>query len=140
MSYADRNKLITVRRCAIAVEGVINETPRGAPGALLYVALAPFLSARDAPRVPFLVLVERGLISAGARLTDAKRKHKAMVRPDGAIVLGNNIGSIHRIGALAQGLDACNGWTFWHVETPKGLTLIDELRAVVRAEMSVAAE
>jgi hypothetical protein len=47
MSYADRNKLITVRRCAIAVEGVINETPRGAPGALLYVALAPFLSVAD---------------------------------------------------------------------------------------------
>ena len=31
------------------------------------------------------------------------------------------VGSIHRIGALAQGLEACNGWTFWHVETPKGL-------------------
>ena len=37
-------------------------------------------------------------------------------------------------GALAQGLEACNGWTFWHVETDKGLTLIDALRAKVRAE------
>jgi modification methylase len=37
---------------------------------------------------------------------------------------------------LAQGLEACNGWTFWHVETPKGLTLIDELRAQLRAEMA----
>ena len=50
------------------------------------------------------------------------------------------VGSIHKIGALAQGLDACNGWTFWHVETPKGLTLIDEFRAQVRAEMAGAAE
>ena len=33
--------------------------------------------------------------------------------------------------ALAQGLEACNGWTYWHVETPKGLTLIDVLRARV---------
>jgi modification methylase len=57
------------------------------------------------------------------------------VRADGAISLGASVGSIHRIGALAQGLDACNGWTFWHVETAKGLTLIDELRAKVRAEM-----
>jgi X-X-X-Leu-X-X-Gly heptad repeat protein len=44
--------------------------------------------------------------------------------------------SIHRIGAIAQGLEACNGWTFWHVETPKGLRLIDELRAEFRAEMA----
>jgi modification methylase len=45
------------------------------------------------------------------------------------------VGSIHRIGALAQGLDACNGWAFWHVETPKGLVSIDALRAEVRAGM-----
>jgi hypothetical protein len=38
-------------------------------------------------------------------------------------------------GALAQGLEACNGWTFWHIETPKGLTVIDTLRAQVRSEM-----
>jgi modification methylase len=38
---------------------------------------------------------------------------------------------------LAQGLEACNGWTFWHVETPKGLMLIDDFRSQVRAEMSV---
>jgi modification methylase len=57
------------------------------------------------------------------------------VRPDGALSLGEKVGSIHKMGAAAQGLDACNGWTFWHVETSKGLTLIDELRAQVRAEM-----
>jgi modification methylase len=37
-------------------------------------------------------------------------------------------------------LEACNGWTFWHVETEKGLRLIDEFRAQVRAEMSEPAE
>jgi modification methylase len=46
------------------------------------------------------------------------------------------VGSIHRIGAVAQGLEACNGWTFWHVETPKGLAVIDTLRAQMRAEMA----
>ncbi len=51
-------------------------------------------------------------------------------------MLGEKVGSIHRIGALAQGLEACNGWTFWHVETRKGLLPIDELRAKVRAEMN----
>jgi modification methylase len=54
-------------------------------------------------------------------------------RPD-----GETVGSIHRIGALAQGLDACNGWAFWHVETPTGLVSIDALRAEVRAGMGAS--
>ncbi len=99
-------------------------------------ALAPFLTAREAPRVPFAALIERGLVSPGASLVDAKRRHRALVRADGALTFGEAVGSIHRIGALAQGLEACNGWTYWHVETPQGLTLIDVLRAQVRAEMA----
>jgi modification methylase len=99
-------------------------------------SLASFVTAREAPRVPFSALVERGLVTPGAKLVDAKKRHRALVRADGAITLGEAVGSIHRIGALAQGLEACNGWTFWHVETPKGLTLIDALRAQVRAEMT----
>ncbi len=102
--------------------------------------LAPFMTAREAPRVPFQALLERGLVRAGAKLFDAKKKHKALVRADGAVSLGDSVGSIHRIGAIAQGLEACNGWTFWHVETPKGLKSIDDFRAVIRAEMSEAAE
>ena len=90
--------------------------------------------------MPFSVLIERGLVTPGARLTDAKKRHKALVRADGALSFGEKVGSIHRIGALAQGLDACNGWTFWHVETDKGLTPIDDFRAQVRAEMGEAAE
>ena len=98
--------------------------------------LSSFLTARKAPRVAFAALVERGLVAPGAKLVDAKRKVKALVRPDGAIALGEAVGSIHRIGALAQGLEACNGWAFWHVETPNGLTSIDALRAEVRAELA----
>jgi modification methylase len=101
-------------------------------------ALASFMTAREAPRVPFAALIERGLVSPGIKLVDAKRRHKALVRADGAVSLGETVGSIHRIGALAQGLEACNGWTFWHIETPKGLTVIDTLRAKVRAEMGAA--
>jgi modification methylase len=46
------------------------------------------------------------------------------------------VGSIHRIGALAQGLEACNGWAFWHLETDNGLISINALRAEIRAGMS----
>jgi modification methylase len=97
--------------------------------------LATFQTAREAPRVPFAALIERGMIAPGDRLTDAKRRVKALVRADGAITFGDAVGSIHRIGALAQGLEACNGWTFWHVEKKGALTLIDALRAEVRAGM-----
>jgi len=98
--------------------------------------LAPFMTAREAPRVPFAALIERGLVKPGQELVCAKRRHAALVRADGALAYGPHVGSIHRIGALAQGLEACNGWTFWHVETRQGLALIDTLRAKVRAEMA----
>jgi len=107
-------------------------------------ALAPFVTAREAPRVPFSALIERGLVTPGVKLVDAKKRHKALVRADGAVSVEGQgalqVGSIHKIGALVQGLEACNGWTFWHVETPKGLRLIDEFRAMLRAEMAEAAE
>ncbi len=99
-------------------------------------SLAPFMTAREAPRVAFSLLVERGLVTAGARLVDAKRRVNALVRADGAIAFGETVGSIHRIGALAQGLEACNGWSFWHVETADGLISIDALRAEIRAGMN----
>jgi modification methylase len=101
-------------------------------------ALASFVTAREAPRVPFAALIERGLVAPGVSLVDAKRRHRALVRADGALALGEAVGSIHRIGALAQGLEACNGWTYWHIETQHGLTLIDVLRAQLRAEMGAA--
>jgi modification methylase len=97
--------------------------------------LAPFMTAREAPRIAFAELIERGMIVPGTRLVDAKKRHGALVRADGAIMLGDKVGSIHRIGAVAQGAEACNGWTFWHIETKKGLRLIDELRAEIRSGM-----
>jgi modification methylase len=71
---------------------------------------------------------------------DAKRKVSALVRADGAVQIGNVVGSIHRVGAVAQGAEACNGWSYWHVERKNKLTLIDEFRAEIRATMSMAAE
>jgi modification methylase len=94
--------------------------------------LAPFMTAREAPRVPFAALIERGMIKPGEKLTDAKRKVTALVRADGAVQLGGQVASIHRAGALAQGLEACNGWAYWHVERKNKLTSIDEFRAEIR--------
>ncbi|MBL8587580.1 MAG: site-specific DNA-methyltransferase [Methylobacteriaceae bacterium] len=102
------------------------------------VAAAP--AKREAPRVAFLSVVEAGLIAPGAILVDARRKHRALVRADGTLALGDIVGSIHKVGALSQGLPACNGWTYWHVETKDGLAPIDALRGRIRAAMKLAAE
>ena len=102
------------------------------------VATAP--TRRSEPRVAFSSVVEAGLARPGERLTDAGRRWSAVVRADGALALGPAVGSIHKIGALAQGLPACNGWTFWHIERAGRLTPIDDLRANMRAAMREAAE
>jgi modification methylase len=103
-------------------------------------SLAPFMTARDAPRVPFAALIERGMIKPGEAVFDAKRKVKALVRADGALQIGGNVGSIHRLGALAQGAEACNGWSYWHVERKNKLTSIDDFRAEIRESIAAAAE
>ncbi|MFL5149997.1 MAG: site-specific DNA-methyltransferase [Microvirga sp.] len=99
-------------------------------------AIAPATAKRAEPRVPFLSVVEGGLVSPGEALVDERRRHKALVRPDGTLALGPATGSIHKIGALAQGLPACNGWTFWHAERSGALVTIDAFRATVRAAMA----
>ena len=102
------------------------------------IALTP--TRRSEPRVAFASVVEAGLIRPGEHLVDARRRHSALVRADGALTLGPAVGSIHKIGALAQGLPACNGWTFWHAERAGALTLIDDMRANIRTMMREAAE
>lgn len=88
------------------------------------------------PRVAFNTLIESGLIKPGTVLTDAKRRHSAIVRADGTLASGGEAGSIHRLGAKVQGLDACNGWTFWHFEEGNTLKPIDELRTVIRNDLA----
>lgn len=90
-------------------------------------------SKRSEPRVPFGQLVEAGLVRAGDRLYCPKGEREARVRPDGSLVLGDLSGSIHKLGALVQSAPACNGWTYWHVKTDRGLAPIDVLRAKVRS-------
>jgi modification methylase len=83
---------------------------------------------RDQPRVGFGTLVENGLVPAGTRLTDAKRRWTATVGADGTIACDQRAGSIHQVGAALQAAPSCNGWTFWHVEQNRTLTPIDDLR------------
>jgi modification methylase len=109
-------------------------------------AVAPMAAAdlqiitgkRAEPRIAFVSLIDQGLMKPGTLLHDARKRWTARVRADGTVAVGERAGSIHRVGAAVQGLDACNGWTFWHYERNGGLTQIDELRRIARLGMERA--
>jgi modification methylase len=111
-------------------------TVRPSTGAVLTVVEGK----RAEPRVPFGSLIEAGLIAAGDVLTDERGRFRATVRADGSLLCETDgrqhVGSIHRVGAAVQGLEACNGWTFWYFEQGAKSQPIDALRAQVRRTMA----
>jgi hypothetical protein len=83
------------------------------------LTLVPFMTAREAPRVPFATLLERGLVRRGAagRLSKVKalrdaRSRQARRRAD----------PLHR--RAGAGARSPQRWAFWHLETAKGLISI----------------
>ncbi|MPY70455.1 MAG: site-specific DNA-methyltransferase [Alphaproteobacteria bacterium] len=99
-------------------------------------ALVSTPSRRDEPRVAFGSLVERGLLRAGDKLYDARRKITARIHADGSIFAKGARGSIHQIGAKVQNAPACNGWTYWHFESSGKTVPLDALRQRIRDEMA----
>jgi modification methylase len=91
-------------------------------------AMRTMASKKGQPRIPFGTLIETRMIEPGATLTDSKRRWQALVHADASVELGGKQGSIHQIGAAAQGAPSCNGWTFWHVEQGGDLVCLDDLR------------
>lgn len=81
------------------------------------------------PRVPFIHLLEAGLLQPGDRLRLGTGETYAAVTADGALIHGALRGSIHKVGtALLQA--PCNGWLHWHYrDTASGAWLpLDTLR------------
>ncbi|MFZ1109701.1 MAG: site-specific DNA-methyltransferase [Rhodomicrobium sp.] len=100
----------------------------------------PITSKRAEPRIPFGMVLQLGMLRPGDALFDAKAEIRAQVMADASLLWDGVRGSIHAVGAKAQGRPACNGWTFWHFDKPKkGLAPIDVLRAEVRRTLAPAA-
>jgi modification methylase len=91
---------------------------------------------RAEPRIPFGSLLEAGLLAPGTELTCPKGKHQAVVRADGSLISGSHSGSIHKVGALVQGAEACNGWTFWHINDNGARNPVDDLRKLLRSRLA----
>jgi len=92
---------------------------------------------RTEPRIPFGTVVEQGLLNAGDKLFDLRKRVTAKVNADGSIAVKGDRGSIHQVGARVQNAESCNGWTFWHVERRGKVVPIDKLRERVRADMAL---
>ncbi|MCF6320301.1 MAG: modification methylase [Rhizobiaceae bacterium] len=89
-------------------------------------------SKRAEPRVAFGALIETGMLKPGVILRDSKNRWQAKVRIDGSLERENHTASIHKMGAIVQELDACNGWTFWHYEENGNWQPIDAVRKKYR--------
>ena len=90
---------------------------------------------RSQPRVAFGLLVESGMVPAGSRLMDSKRRWSANVNADGSIACEEHAGSIHKVGAAVQNAPSCNGWTYWHIKDGKKSVPIDTLRERLRHQI-----
>jgi modification methylase len=100
--------------------------------------LAVTRSKKDEPRVPFGQVVEAGFVRPGDTLVSPDGRHRARVRADGSLAYKEFTGSIHRVGAYAANAPACNGWTFWHLETlDRGPMSIDLFRREIRRQMVI---
>ncbi len=62
---------------------------------------------RKRTKVSIRIAALTGLVRAGEILVDETQRHAAIVRADGTVSIGAVTGSIHKVGALVQGLPAC---------------------------------
>lgn len=101
-------------------------------------AVKPLPSRRQDARVPFGAILDLGMLKPGDALFDAKEVIKAQIMADGSLSWGETRGSIHAVGAKAQGQPACNGWSYWHFrDRDSRLKPIDLLRNAVRRKLNL---
>jgi len=108
---------IGMERHPAYAEAAIGRVRRERPASLAGMATTP--TKREAVRIPFGNLVERGLIAPGTALFDKARRVTATVTADGTLVAGTPIastlvagmlrGSIHQVGAALTNAPSCNG-------------------------------
>ena len=92
---------------------------------------------RTERRIPFGILVERGLLSPGEKLYSQNGRHVAKVRADGTLIAHDARGSIHQVGSILEGAPSCNGWTYWFFKKDGAKVPIDVLRQKIRVEENI---
>jgi site-specific DNA-methyltransferase (adenine-specific) len=95
-------------------------------------------SKRSLPRVSFSSLIENQYLSIGQKLFSKDEKHKAVIKADGHLAVGDFEGSIHKTAARILDRTNHNGWDFWYYKSDSDeLCSIDELRDRFRKEKNL---
>lgn len=97
-----------------------------------------FEDKRRRPRIPFGMLLERGLIRPGQTLYFRRRDDiTATVLASGHLRHEGKTGSIHQMAKAIQGAP-CNGWEHWYLDDPETgeRIVIDALRDIIRREVT----
>lgn len=95
-----------------------------------------FERQRDLPRIPFGLLLERGLLQPGQTLYfGTKGELCGTILANGHIQYNDLVGSIHQVGKAIKKAP-CNGWDHWfYLDKASGELLpIDHLRQILRDE------
>jgi modification methylase len=94
---------------------------------------------KNEPRIPFGNLLENGLLKPGQTLFfGGSDETTAIVLSDGNIKYKDFIGSIHKVGSVAQNAP-CNGWEHWYYadETTGERAPINRLRQQLIKQISI---
>jgi DNA modification methylase len=81
------------------------------------------------PKVPFGNLIEKGFVKIGENIYSKDRRTMAVVQADASLICNENVGSIHKISAIALKKENHNGWSYWYVVRGNKQILIDDLRS-----------
>jgi modification methylase len=99
-----------------------------------------FPRKRARGRIPFGLLIERGLLQPGQRLYfENSDEQAAVILANGQIKHGELTGSIHEVGRALQRQAPCNGWEHWYYRDPATGAghPIDRLRELARASTAI---
>jgi DNA modification methylase len=98
-----------------------------------------FPRKRSRARLPFGLLIERGLLQPGQQIYFRNnRELAATILANGQIKHRDITGSIHEVGRALLGQAPCNGWEHWYYQdlATGAYHSIDRLRELVRATMA----
>lgn len=97
-----------------------------------------FPQKRNQPRIPFGVLIERGMLKPGQKLyLEKSETNEATILANGHIKLGDITGTIHQVARESFGTP-CNGWEHWYFkdDSSNEFIILDELRKIIRNELT----
>lgn len=136
-------RFVGIERDAAYIQAAQARIDSIVPALLDDAVFGRFETKRTAPRVAFSALLENGLLLPGQPLFFNRRMDTpATVLADGSLRIADGTrGSIHKMGALAGNLPACNGWEHWYYQNDEGeFIVVDTLREQIRREMKMERE